>query len=86
MTLTDKIAALPEWPVEPVLIGPTAERDYYKRGQYEMARAEAALARLELAREWIKYRGHRHGCKWLRKDRVCTCGLFAALAALRRPE
>lgn len=89
MNFTDKIAALPKWMVpaltpEPRLSGP------FDAEQYWMAQCEAALARLELAREWIASMQHPKNCPWQpltggREGLLCTCNRDALLKALEPP-
>ena len=70
MNLAEKIAALPEWP-SVMVDGPDLR---------------AALARLQLAREWIAQTWTHHGnCRAIgsfAEPPPCTCGRDALLAAL----
>jgi hypothetical protein len=82
MTLADKIAGLPERPRGSHFTYRADEQEWYWH-----TAALAALARLELAREWIE-QTHLHGCsggKWSMKTgryEECDCGRDALLKAL----
>ena len=88
--LTDKIAALMEWPK---LKGKASSSPYRTWYDYEHKRSNAALARLALAREWISFYPHQAGCPWrgvlndvTGKQPPCNCGRDQLLAALEEPK
>jgi hypothetical protein len=78
MTLQDKIDALPEWP--------TWEKD----GGFDWMMSNAALARLELCREWIEGAPHQPGCYAAHyratAETQCICGRDALLKAMEVPR
>ena len=84
MTLTDKIAALPEYPDARVVTSET----FYRQMSASYSQ------RLALAREWIATRvPHLEGCPWrgLTRDTQgllpdCRCGRDALLKALSDPK
>jgi hypothetical protein len=81
--LQSKIAALPEWP-EPITNFDISVREW---GHWQMDGRLAALARLALAREWIKD-AHGWGCSYDGSfmESPCTCGRDALLTALEVPH
>ena len=91
MTLTDKIAALPEWPDMEDYCGPSVNKTY-EALKYHQVALDCALARLKLAREWIEAANHHRKCavtkaRMLRLlDPECTCGRDALLKALEGPK
>ena len=98
--LTAKIAALPKWPVFPnwtshadVSLRYPAESVRQERERIVTVTANAALARLALAREWISFYPHQAGCPWrgvlndvTGKQPPCNCGRDQLLAALEEPK
>lgn len=98
--LPARIAALPEWPKDIERVGPFKrykDHDYtvYDDGRsaetpYQTDLAEAALARLALAREWIET-AHGTDCAMYPDTEgnagwKCTCGRDALLKALEQPQ
>jgi hypothetical protein len=81
MSLHDKIAKLPEWPDPNALFIVT-----WHVAPHLPALCAAALARLELAREWIA-KAHVSYCDYeMYQGRMrCTCGRDALLAAITPP-
>ena len=77
MNIQQRIAGLPEWPLT------QGEVDWYDG----LRVAEAALARLALAREWVSLSPHYIQCdSWRQAAKPCTCGRDALLAALEVPR
>jgi hypothetical protein len=91
MDIKEQIAALPKEPERPKILRP--ERSVGAESQwtvYQFNRAEAALARLALAREWIEA-AHQSDCDLFTDDGMrsfysCTCGRDALLKALEVPK
>ena len=96
MTLTEKIAALPEWPESPRWIQFAemypAESVRQERERHITSMANAALARLALVAKMIKAQDmtlvqHSRVCASLTfKNGKCDCGRAALLKALEAPE
>ena len=88
MSIQDKITALPEWLTpafkpEPKRVGPMDLAQYWE------CQAEAALARLALARdEWVSRSHHRSCDAVVHYHAQCTCHgeRDALLAALEPPH
>jgi hypothetical protein len=82
MSIHDKIAKLPEWPKPGQYVNVYGMEEMGKLGR----QLHAALARLALAREWMK-QSHRLECDIVRPGRrpICTCGRSALLAAITPP-
>ena len=92
--LTAKIAALPKWPVFPnwtshadVSLRYPAESVRQERERIVTVTANAALARLALAREWVESGAHLDSC--IRNEGNgfrCTCDRDALLKAIEVPH
>ena len=95
--LQAKIDALPEWPKPIARVGPYkiyGDHKYavYDDGNsaetpYQTDLAQAALARLALAREWAAKAPHHVSCAaWCQSSKDCTCGRDALLKAMEVPR
>jgi hypothetical protein len=88
MTIQDELAKLPEWPKLKGKASSAPHRTWY---DYEHLRANAALARLAAAREWIESQPHGVQPNGIDCDkfrtilRGCTCGRDALLKAMEAP-
>ena len=93
MTLQDEIDGLPEWPEYPPVVGVAGGRlENRVWREYSLAKRDAALARLALARkvlrQWKDERAWdaRDGSHWLRLFADDIEAMDALLKALEEPR